>query len=807
MRRILLFSFFLIPIFTSGQALLKGKVINEKSREPLAFVNIVIKNTYTGTTSDIDGLFQLAIPSHEITLVFSYLGFESRTITVSDFSASITVTLKEKPTQLQEVVVRSGDNPAFRIIRQAVKNKSINDPENLPSFSYNSYNKLYSTLLNPDSSIVSDKVDTVKFNKYLRENHLFIHESYTEKKFLKPNFTKETVLGNHLSGVKDPFFAFVATDLQPFSFYKDFIQLFDKHYINPLSKGSTERYDFILMDTIYHESDSIYVIGFEPLPGKVFDALKGQLYISTDGYAIEHVIAQPADDKSLVESLIQQKYEKIDGHWFPVQLNSELRFKQFNIQNLKLKYVSHSYITNVKIGEEISAKEFSTINVQFAPDANRRDSTFWKINRTGAFDKKEKNTFHVLDSLGEKLKTVQAAFKVFEALFVGRFRAGPFYIPIEHILQLNRYEGARLGFGFQTGEKISKWFSVEAYAGYGFHDRALKYGGSFQLNISNKREVYLKFSYKQDLAEPGRPSYLRGAIATRTQESLRNWMTTRMDSVEQFKVELNFIPFHFSQASLFLQQQKRNPTYDYAYLTNHDVLPKTNFIVTEAGLQWRYVFKEAFMKIGERKIVTGAGYPQLNVFFSKSFSGLMDGQYDFVKVETRIDHQFLTRGLGKTTLQFTSGFLSGNAPYPYLFNARGSKYSDAYFNNILVLNTFQTMGLYEFFSDQYASLFLNHNLGRITGNKMKYFRPELFLVHNMGIGSMRNKLAHQNVVFSTMEKGYVESGLIISNIIRINYLNLVYFGLGGGGFYRYGNYALPATKDNIVTKFIITLSF
>jgi hypothetical protein len=806
MRRLLLFSFFLIPIFTSGQSLLKGKVINEKTKDPLAFVNIVIQNTYTGTTSDIDGHFQLTVPSYQITLIFSYIGFEPRTVVVSDFSKSITITLKEKPTQLQEVVIRSGDNPAFKIIRKAVKNKPVNDPENLPSFSYNSYNKLYSTLLNPDSAVIAEKTDTAKFKQYLRDNHLFIHESYTEKKFLKPNFTKETVLGNHLSGVKDPFFAFVATDLQPFSFYKDFIQLFDKSYINPVSKGSTERYDFVLIDTIYHESDSIYVISFEPLPGKVFDALKGQLYISTDGYAIEHVIAQPADDKALVESLIQQKYEKIDGHWFPVQLNSELRFKQFNIQKLKLKYVSHSYITNVKIGEEISSKEFSTINVQFAPEANRRDSTFWKLNRTGAFDKKEENTFHNLDSLGEKLKVVQAAFKVFEALFVGRFRAGAFYIPIEHILQLNQYEGARLGFGFQTGEKISRRVSLEAYAGYGFGDRALKYGGAFQFNISNKKEAYLKFSYKQDLAEPGRPNYIKGAIATRTQESLRNWMTTRMDSVEQFKVELNFIPFHFAQASLFLQHQKRNPTYDYAYFNGIDIT-KTNFAVTEAGLQWRYIFKETFMKIGESKIVTGASYPQFNVFFSKSFTNLLDGQYDFMKVETRIDHQFLTRGLGKTTLQLASGFLSGNAPYSYLFNGRGSKYSDSFLNNLIALNTFQTMGLYEFFSDRYAYLFLNHNLGRITGNKSKYFRPELFLVHNMGIGSMRQKLAHTGVFFSTMEKGYVESGLIISNIIRINYLDLVYFGLGGGGFYRYGNYALPDTKDNIVAKVVITLSF
>jgi hypothetical protein len=803
-RGILFISMLLIPSFAKSQTLIKGKVINEKTKEPLAFVNVVVKNTFTGTTSDIDGQFQLTVPNNASTLIFSYVGFESRTIIVSNATAVLRVTLKEKSTMLQEVVVRPV-NPALRIIREAIRNKPLNDPENLSSFSYNSYNKLYSTLLNPDSNAVSEKVDTAKFRQYILNNHLFAHESYTERKYLKPNFSKEIVLGNHLSGIKDPFFAFIATDLQPFSFYKDFIQLLSKNFINPISKGSLERYDFELMDTIVHESDSIYVISFEPSRGKVFEALKGQVYISTDGYAIEHVIAEPADDKTLVESLIQQKYEKINGHWFPVQLNSEFRLKQFEVQGLKLKYVSHSYFTNIKIEEEISEKEFGLVNVEFAPEANRRDSAFWKTIRTGDFDKKDKNTFHALDSLGEKLKTVQVAFKVLEGLFVGRFKAGSFYIPIEHILQLNQYEVARLGFGFQTGEKISKRFMLEAHGGYGFGDKAMKYGGALQLNIHEKSEAAFKVSYKQDILEPGKTNFIKSAIATRTQESLRNWMASRMDSIEQFKAEFNLRPFRFSQLAIFLQHQKRNPTYSYSFIDNDQV--RTKFNVTEAGLQWRFAFKENYMKIGESKIVTAMSYPQLNLYVSKSFTGALNGEYDFVKLEMRLDHQFVTRGFGKTTLQLASGFISGNAPYPYLFNGKGSRYSDSFLNNLIALNTFQTMGLYEFFSDRYAYLFLNQNIGRITGNKSKYFRPDLSIIQNMGMGSLRNKIVHQGVTFSTMEQGYFESGVIITNLIRFNYLNIVYFGLGGGAFYRYGDYALPKNKDNFVSKFIITLSF
>ena len=57
--RVLLFLTFLLPICLFGQHQIKGKVIDEKTKEPLAFVNIVINNLNAGTTTDIDGNFKL----------------------------------------------------------------------------------------------------------------------------------------------------------------------------------------------------------------------------------------------------------------------------------------------------------------------------------------------------------------------------------------------------------------------------------------------------------------------------------------------------------------------------------------------------------------------------------------------------------------------------------------------------------------------------------------------------------------------------------------------------------------------------
>jgi hypothetical protein len=272
-------------------------------------------------------------------------------------------------------------------------------------------------------------------------------------------------------------------------------------------------------------------------------------------------------------------------------------------------------------------------------------------------------------------------------------------------------------------------------------------------------------------------------------------------------VSFDFRLGHASQFSFFAQQQHRNPTYSYSFVSPTEISSPALFSTFETGFQWRFAPKETYMKIGQSQVVTTMTYPQINLALIHSIDGVMGGDYEFTKVEARIDHQFNTRGLGRTLFQLTGGVMDSNMPYPFLFNGKGSRFESSFLNNWIVNNYFQTMGLYEFASDRYAYLFINHYVGRISGNKSKYFRPELSLIHNMGVGSLDNKSYHRDVILNTMEKGYFESGLQVVNLIRFNYLNFVYFGLGGGAFYRYGHYTFEDRSENIVAKAILTLSF
>ena len=777
-------------------------MVNAKTKESLPFVNIGIQGTLRGTSTDIEGRFQLRVRSTD-TLVLSYVGFWKKKIAGKDLAGFHIIELEEKTTELKDVVIRPGENPAWKIIRKVIANKPGNDPDNLNSYSYNCYNKLFGTMIDPNTDPGIPKMDTSKAKKFFDNNHLFVFESYTRRYFKKPNLSKEVIVGNKMTGIKDPFFSLIATDVQSFSMYPDYIKLFDKNYINPISKGFEGRYDMVLEDTIMYERDSTYIISFQPYEGKSFDALKGQLHITTDGYALKHVIFEPADPYSLIAGTVHHRYDKIDGHWFPAQLNTELNFKQFGITNMKLKYISRSYITNVEINPPLDNSIFGTLNVEFDDKANFRDSTFWTQNRTDSLSRKDRNTFKVYDSLGARINTFNTIFKAVEALAIGKIKVGFFYFPLPDIVRFNNYETVRVGMGIETNSGFSRIIFLNGYGGYGVEDKAFKYGGGLRVKFPFRRETILKINWSRDISEPGSTILMNSPVVGN--ETFRHWAAARMDSVETYKIDLGLRPIPYSEIHLGVQKEIRNPTYPYH--DSAETLPDSSFTLTTATLQFRYAVGERYTQIRDSKVITGLEYPHFYVSATKSFSGLYEGEFEFTKLEARIDHRFLSGGFGKTLISLQGGIADGKIPYPYLFNGKGSRLSGSFNNNVLINNYFQTMGLYEFANDRYAYFFFNHDFGLIVNPKHKMFRPELSLLHNMAYGELRNVSDHQNLEFNTLEKGYFESGLLLNNILRFTYAKLFYLGFGGGAFYRYGYYSLPNEIDNFVFKFSLSLSF
>ncbi|MGV3502871.1 MAG: SusC/RagA family TonB-linked outer membrane protein [Adhaeribacter sp.] len=80
-----------------------GKVTSADG-EVLPGVSVVVKNTTTGTVTDQDGLYTLALPEGAATLVFSFIGFMPQEVAVANRS-QVNVTLQVDAKALEEVVV------------------------------------------------------------------------------------------------------------------------------------------------------------------------------------------------------------------------------------------------------------------------------------------------------------------------------------------------------------------------------------------------------------------------------------------------------------------------------------------------------------------------------------------------------------------------------------------------------------------------------------------------------------------------------------------------------------------------------
>ncbi len=104
----------LLLISFQSIAQITGTVTDNKN-EPLPFVNIYIENTYTGTTTNNEGNYELNITKlNTYTIVFQYLGYKTvkKTIEIKSFPYSLNVLLEEETVSLNEVIVKAEDNPA-----------------------------------------------------------------------------------------------------------------------------------------------------------------------------------------------------------------------------------------------------------------------------------------------------------------------------------------------------------------------------------------------------------------------------------------------------------------------------------------------------------------------------------------------------------------------------------------------------------------------------------------------------------------------------------------------------------------------
>mgnify|MGYP001225704117 CR=1 FL=1 len=779
-------------VYVKGQNIvISGKISDSISGQPLAFVNIVAGDHTTGTLSDVDGKFRIIVSGNSGSLKFTYVGYHTRTVFVEK-QENIHVKMSPQSFELSEVLIFPGENPAHRIIKKVIENRDINNPMKQTSFTYKAYNRF---IINPNTDQLRQLADSLpddttiqQITKFTGRQYLFLMESVTERYFVKPDKSSETILAYKISGFEDPLFSMLITQIQPFTFYDDFIKLFSVNYVNPLSKGSTAKYYFQLEDTIYPGKDSVYIISFRPFAGTNFDGLKGLLYISTDGYAVQNVIAESANPK-LNQLKIQQMYEKIDGRqWFPVQLNTDISLNMVQTNGgVKFAGIGRTYLRDIVLDNSIKRYMAGNAEVEVDPSADKNSAALLDQYRLNKLDAKDSLTYHTIDSIGKKAKLDKRVSNL-NTILNGKIPYKFLDFDINKLLDVNKYEKIRIGLGINTNRRLSMAFSLGIYAAYGFGDHKLKYGGNVEFKLHHKSATYIKAYYFDDIAETGKYEFLE-APALFSSEWLRTISLHRFDHYRRIGLEVKSRPLSPLQLKVGLSLSDITNLYDYRF---HD-FPCGSGTFRDFSLSFalRYAYQERIIRnLDYDVVVKNEKGPILDFAYIRGFRNILGGDYSYNKFNVKIKKAFLFKYSGKLTLTGIAAYADRSLPLSLLFSAKGS--DDSYYFQIN--ETFTTMNSDEYYSDVCASLFARHEFPGFF-KKHFWFDPKINVFASAGWGNLNHKTNHLVIEVKSPEKVYTEAGLMLNDLVNLKILSF-----GGGVFYRFGYYSSIHEKNNFYPR-------
>lgn len=802
-----------------------GKVTDSITHEPLPFVNIVYNESGQGVVTNLDGVFRIPQSRRIQHLKFRYVGYRQKTMRyeAAKFRNNPTVMLSPDPYDIAEVIIYPSINPAHRIIQKASENRNMNNPEKSGPFSYISYDKMIFEL-DPDTAHFDMKDDSsglhrynlpdtipygidgkgrIDLQRFLDKQYLFMMESVSSRKYFSPEKNKEEIIASKVSGLSQPSFVVMAKQFQSFSFYDDFITIANRRFLNPIGSGSIDKYFFLIEDTMFTDlKDTVFIISFRPRKGRNFEGMKGVLYINSNGYAVQNVLAEAYEEKTdLFKASIQQQYDLVDGiRWFPVMLSTSIIFNasRMGTRALPANIIGSgkSYIVNINFSPVYDKNEFSQVQLEVSPNAYKQSEQMWDSYRVDSLNSREIETYRVIDSIG-RAEHLDRTIASFETLLTGYLPGRYWSFDLRRFVDYNTYEGFRFGAGGRTTGYFSKRFTLGGYLAYSLRDKAFKYGGSFSLHLWSAHELSLTLQYRDDVRESGgikfsEPWSLAGS------SFIRDYLVEVMDKTRETEVSLSFRIFKYLTAQPYIMHSVLTPTngYGYSITTDNPQVLLTQFYLTESGIKMRYAFKETFMKTPRgNKFSMGTRYPVLLFNLSRGMNGL-NGSFTYWRSELKVTKVFTSKSLGNTNLAFVTGWVTGEVPYSKLYAGMGSYKSFT----LEAEQSYGTMRLNEFLSDRFVALFIKQDFGKLLFKTKGKFKPEIALVQNMGLGKLKSNAHHENITFKTMEKGYFESGLLINNIFRVQI-----FRYGFGVFYRYGPYSFPETIDNFAFK--LTLQF
>ena len=825
-----LFLFFLFfPFLLQAQFQVNGIIKDAETKKPLPFATIITEKQVS-SIADVDGKFNLISITQPETITVIYVGYQPKTISLFEIKSFFAIYLSPKIDALKEVIV-SNTKTTNAMITKVIQQKESNNPQKkLRSFQFKSYNKLLVTA-NPDS--VVGKIDTVfvnavtknkiakidssdyKFKKLIDKQHLFLTEKVSQFQFEKP-LLKETILGTKMAGFKEPIYEFLGFSLQSFSIYDDKYELFETKYKSPIANNALKEYRYKILDTTSVDNRKVVVVYFK---NKISNkGLEGLLYIDKENFAIAKAVMRIRGvlDITGIHEFIYLPVEKI---WFPMRKNFKIvkgKSKEpTKILGGRIEFTAEDDDTNSKkdasdytylssemhvfdltVNTPLKIKK-SSVAIEIKDNANKRDDVFWNQNRIDSLDSRSERTYIVLDSIVTKQK-IEKKIRFGRKIINGYVPLGPFDFDLRYLLSYNNFEGFRLGIGGITNDAFSKKIRIEGYTAYGLKDETVKYNLGTAFRVGNFSNTWIGGSYTDDVREIASTTFATDKRVFKIYDPRPiNISTFYNHKTWRGYIETKIIPK--TETIWQLTHSEISPLFNYTF--NYNGHSYTDFTMTTAtfSLQWN-PFSD-LMQTPNGKIEYEKRFPKFTFQFTKSLPNFFANDFDFGKIDTRIEYEKKYLNGQKSAVLVQAGYAFGALPLTHLYNTSPNNLTkDKLFQRITIAgkNSFETMYFNEFFSSEFVMLQLKHGFKRIE--LFKKVKPSLVLVTRMAWGNMKHPERHMGIEYKTLDRGFFESGIE---------LNQIYKGFGLTGFYRYGPNQLPRFEDNLALKlsFIFDLGF
>jgi len=719
------------------QTIIRGRVLDAKTKQPLPFVDVVLKGTYVGVSTDLDGQYFIQTRNPSDTIQVSFIGYKTlEERIIRETRQEMNFYMEEEGLQLESVTIvaekgryRKKGNPAVELMRKVIENRDRNKMEAQDFYSYERHEKLELDLNNITDEFKDRKafenfeflwsyLDTSTVNGriylpvYIREILSTVH--YRKDPQAKKE-VRDAVKMTNFDEALDLESITSAIDLlyQDVDLYENSIKLLDNDFLSPMAPWALNYYRFYILDTSYVNNKSAIHMAFIPR-NKSFIGFTGDLYISNDDrYTLLKAVLGITKDISMnfVRDIkVVQEFDERDSIY--ILTKDEITLDMALAKGGMGIYASrYNIYTNHDFGPPKDDSVFDyTEEVTTLDDAYDKGQEYWQKNRLEELTQKQQGIYNMIDSLREV-----PAYRKFvywtKVISTGYFPLGTLDLgKISSMYTYNPTEGSRFRLGLETSHDLTQRWQVRSYVAYGTRDKRIKYNGSVKYSFNedyrkNPRH-FLYGAYQHDVIFPGlKLEFIDEANAL---TSIRRGQANQMLFVDAWNIDyVNESGVGFFK--LGLEQRQRKPYGTLEFFTNQDldddgILDSVEDVTTsEISLALEYSPNTEFIQQREMRTPIKSNHPRFQLSYRAGLKTFLGGDYNYHNVSLQIKKRVPFSVLGRSEIQFEVGRVFGEGlPFVLLYIPQSNQaYS-------FQPTSFNTMNFIEFVTDKYVRLNVQH---------------------------------------------------------------------------------------------------